>query len=100
MKVFAILSVLAASASAASFRACSGTNLGGSCNVKTNFGKTTGSWRSYNWRASTNMCVKICNGCTEKGWRCQDYSNNDIAFNKFIIFNWAGGEGPADTSCC
>lgn len=27
-------------------------------------GKVTGNWKSYNWRATTNVCVKICNSCT------------------------------------
>lgn len=34
------------------------------------------------------------------GWRCQSYSNNNIKFNKFIIFDWAGGSGPDSTTCC
>ena len=83
-------------------------------------GKVTGNWKSYNWRATTNVCVKICNSCTvsdilkrcvrveemltrtvkELGWRCSSYSNNNIAFNKAILFDWAGSDGPAATSCC
>jgi hypothetical protein len=36
----------------------------------------------------------------ELGWRCSSYSNSNIAFNKAILFGWAGGDGPAATSCC
>ncbi|OSS45001.1 hypothetical protein B5807_09153 [Epicoccum nigrum] len=100
MKLTAVLAVLAASASAAEFKACSSTNMNGACSVKTSMGKITGSWKSYNWRASSNVCVKICSGCTELGWRCADYSNSNIAFNKAILFGWAGGDGPGATSCC
>ncbi|KAF2258335.1 hypothetical protein CC78DRAFT_479002 [Lojkania enalia] len=100
MKFLTITALLAASASAAELKACSSTNMGGTCNVKTSFGKITGNWRSYNWRSSTNYCVKICKDCTELGWRCQSYSNNDISFNKAILFNWAGGSGPDSTTCC
>ncbi|PLB54045.1 hypothetical protein P170DRAFT_504873 [Aspergillus steynii IBT 23096] len=100
MKLLPIIALFAIGSSAAEMRACSRPNMGGQCEVRTSLGKVTGNWRSYNWRSSTNRCVKICSTCDELGWRCQSYSNNDIAFNKFIIFDWANGSGPGATSCC
>ncbi|KAM3564454.1 hypothetical protein ARSEF4850_001864 [Beauveria asiatica] len=72
----------------------------GSCTAKTSLGSQSGSWNSYNFRASTNRCVRVCNGCSSLGYRCQTYSNNSIKFTKFIIFDWAGGNGPDSTTCC
>ncbi|TQV92693.1 hypothetical protein V2A60_009158 [Cordyceps javanica] len=100
MKFAVATAFLAACASAVEMKACSGTNMGGSCTAKTSLGSTSGNWNSYNFRASTNRCVRVCNGCSSLGWRCQTYSNNNIKFNKFIIFDWAGGNGPDATTCC
>ncbi|KAH7054863.1 hypothetical protein BKA57DRAFT_524319 [Linnemannia elongata] len=86
--------------SAGEMKACSDTNMNGFCDSQISFGSRQGNWRSYNWRASINMCVKICKNCLELGWRCQDYSNNDLSFNKLVVFDWANGEGPHSTSCC
>ncbi|SPO01715.1 uncharacterized protein DNG_04388 [Cephalotrichum gorgonifer] len=95
-----VLAVLAATASAAEMKACSRTDMNGSCTSKTSLGKKTGTWRSYKWSSSAERCVRVCNGCTSLGYRCGDYSNSNISFNKFIIFAWAGGDGPENTTCC
>ncbi|KAK4225686.1 hypothetical protein QBC38DRAFT_445299 [Podospora fimiseda] len=94
------LALLGASAEAVSMKACSSKDMNGSCTTKTSNGKSTGTFKSYKFTASTNKCVKICNSCDSLGWRCQSYSNNDISFNKFIVFDWANGNGPDNASCC
>ncbi|KAM3510180.1 hypothetical protein MY11210_006009 [Beauveria gryllotalpidicola] len=91
---------LAACASAVEMKACSGTNMGGSCATKTSTGSRSGRWNSYNFRASRNRCVRVCKDCDSLGYRCRTYSNNNIEFNKFIIFDWADGDGPESTTCC
>ncbi|KAK3186359.1 hypothetical protein K4F52_004897 [Lecanicillium sp. MT-2017a] len=100
MKFAIVASILAIGASAVEMKACSGTNMGGRCTAKTSLGSQSGTWNSYNFRASHNRCVRVCNGCTSLGYRCQSYSNNNIKFNKFIIFDWSGGSGPGATTCC
>ncbi|KAF1738429.1 hypothetical protein CRV24_000355 [Beauveria bassiana] len=103
MKFAIATAFLAACASAVEMKACSKTNMGGSCTAKlltTTRGSQSGSWNSYNFRASSNRCVRVCNGCSSLGYRCQTYSNNNIKFTKFIIFDWAGGNGPDSTTCC
>ncbi|OAQ98983.1 hypothetical protein LLEC1_05900 [Akanthomyces lecanii] len=101
MKFAIATAFLAACASAVEMKACSGTDMSGSCTAKVcTRGSNSGNWKSYNFRASTNRCVRVCNGCSSLGWRCQSYSNNNIKFNKFIIFDWAGGSGPDSTTCC
>lgn len=51
-----------------------------------------------------DLCVRVEEMLTrmvkELGWRCSSYSNSNIAFNKAILFGWAGGDGPGATSCC
>ncbi|PKS08055.1 hypothetical protein jhhlp_006667 [Lomentospora prolificans] len=109
MKAVSVFAVLAAVASAAEMRACTGTGMNGACEVGNNVlmallysGKYTtgGTWHSYNWRSSINRCIRVCSGCNSLGWRCQDYSNSNIGFNKFIIFDWANGSGPDSATCC
>ncbi|CAI4213866.1 unnamed protein product [Parascedosporium putredinis] len=94
MKLGYVLAIFAiGGASAAEMRACSKTSMNGSCKVATGMGKTTGTFKSYNWRSSANRCVRVCNGC-------KSYSNNNISFNKFIVFDWDNGEGPESSTCC
>ncbi|KAI8868602.1 hypothetical protein GQ42DRAFT_38625 [Ramicandelaber brevisporus] len=102
MKVhaLALVGLYAALAHAGEMKMCSETNMNGHCDVQTSAGSRTGTWRSYHWASSLNTCVKVCNDCTELGWRCKDYSNNDISFSRIVIFDWAGGSGPDRTSCC
>ncbi|KAK4179577.1 hypothetical protein QBC36DRAFT_70528 [Triangularia setosa] len=84
-------------------KVCTGKNLNGVCDTLTSIGaiKThTTTYQSYNWRSANNICVRICDSCTSLGYRCDDWTNNSISFNKAIIFKWDGGKGPSATSCC
>ncbi|KAK4185657.1 hypothetical protein QBC35DRAFT_555996 [Podospora australis] len=99
---FSAVAILAlfAGANAVEMKACAKKDMSGTCTAKTSNGKSTGTWNSYNFRASSGKCVRICKDCDSLGFRCQDYSNSNISFNKFIIFSWANGDGPDATTCC
>ncbi|KAL2271580.1 hypothetical protein VTJ83DRAFT_951 [Remersonia thermophila] len=93
---------LAALAHGATFKACYKANYEGQCDETTS-GKLvthTYPYKSYVWKSSRNKCVRICDSCKNLGYRCDDYSNNSIQFNKAIIFDWKGGKGPDLTTCC
>ncbi|KAI8867452.1 hypothetical protein GQ42DRAFT_55566 [Ramicandelaber brevisporus] len=92
MRVAATVAAVCALASCAvgyEFRAYSGVDYKGPTTTKSNPGKSTGVYASYIWKGTrSNYCVRICNGGSSLGWRCDDYSNNNIKFDKFIICAW------------
>ncbi|KAL1839117.1 hypothetical protein VTJ49DRAFT_1848 [Mycothermus thermophilus] len=93
---------LAAYAQGAKIIACYKADFGGECKEETE-GKLvthTYKFKSYKWTGSKNKCVRICDSCKSLGYRCDDYNNNSIEFNKAIIFDWDKGDGPDNTMCC
>jgi hypothetical protein len=34
------------------------------------------------------------------GWRCSDFSNNEIKFNRVLIWNWNDEKDGDNVPCC
>jgi len=82
-------------------RMCSDKNMNGQCDVLSAVGKKTGKWQSYRWQGTrSDHCVKICDDCNGLGWRCSDFSNNEIKFNRVLIWNWNDEKDGDNVPCC